>query len=215
METKLLSLEVKADEEGAIEGYGSVFDVVDNGNDIVAPGAFSNSIRSGRKIKMLLQHSASDVIGVWDEVSEDDKGLRVKGRILRQISKGAEAHELLKAGAIDGLSIGYRTVKGMDRQGRRVIMQADLWEVSLVTFPMNEMARIDSVKSGDISESDLEDILRSQGFSRTAAKAVVARGWKGYQDVLRDAGVSVPEVDPREADDLKRLLKSITQGGSQ
>lgn len=184
METKFLSLEWKADDEGVIEGYGSVFDTVDQGGDIVAPGAFSQSLRSGRKAKMLMQHDPSDVVGVWDEMEEDAKGLRVKGRLLKAVRKGAEAYELVKAGALDGLSIGYRTIKSMDRNGRRVIMQADLWEVSLVTFPMNEMARIDAVKAAEMDRNDIERLLTLRaGMSRSVARKLLASGYEGIKDM--------------------------------
>ncbi len=200
METKFLSLEWKADESGVIEGYGSVFDTVDQGGDIVAPGAFASSLRAGRKVKMLLQHDPSDVIGVWDELEEDGKGLRVKGRILTSVRKGAETHELVKAGAMDGLSIGYRTVKSMDRNGKRVILQADLWEVSLVTFPMNEMARIDAVKAAEMDRNEIERLLTLRaGLSRSVARKLLASGYDGIKD-MRGA------VDG--ADELARLLKA-------
>lgn len=200
METKFLSLEWKADEAGVIEGYGSVFDTVDNGGDIVAPGAFASSLRAGRKVKMLLQHDPSDVIGVWDELEEDGKGLRVKGRILTSVRKGAETHELVKAGAMDGLSIGYRTIKSMDRNGKRVILQADLWEVSLVTFPMNEMARIDAVKAAEMDRNEIERLLTLRaGLSRSVARKLLASGYDGIKD-MRGA------VDG--ADELARLLKA-------
>lgn len=200
METKFLSLEWKADEAGVIEGYGSVFDTVDNGGDIVAPGAFASALRAGRKVKMLLQHDPSDVIGVWDEVEEDGRGLRVKGRILTSVRKGAETHELVKAGAMDGLSIGYRTIKSMDRNGKRVILQADLWEVSLVTFPMNEMARIDAVKAAEMDRNEIERLLTLRaGLSRSVARKLLASGYDGIKD-MRGA------VDG--ADELARLLKA-------
>lgn len=200
METKFLSLEWKADDAGTIEGYGSVFDTVDQGGDIVAPGAFTSSLRAGRKAKMLLQHDPSDVIGVWDEMEEDEKGLRVKGRILTTVRKGAEAHELVKAGALDGLSIGYRTIKSMDRNGKRVILQADLWEVSLVTFPMNEMARIDAVKAAEMTEREMERMLtRDAGLSRSVALRLMGGGYDAVK-AMRDAGDG--------ADELARLLKA-------
>lgn len=199
VETKFLSLEWKADESGVIEGYGSVFDTVDQGGDIVAPGAFTNSLRAGRKVKMLKQHNPEDVIGVWDEVQEDERGLRVKGRLLQTVRKGAEAYELVKAGALDGLSIGYRTIKSMDRNGKRVIMQAELWEVSLVTFPMNELARVDAVKAAELSERELERLLtRDAGLSRSVAQRLMAGGYNAVK-TMRDAGDG--------ADELVRLLK--------
>lgn len=194
METKFLNLEWKASEGGVIEGYGSVFDTVDQGGDIVAPGAFANSLRIGRKVKMLMQHDPSDVIGVWDDLVEDERGLRVKGRLLTAVRKGAEAYELVKAGAIDGLSIGYRTVKSADRNGKRVIQQADLWEVSLVTFPMNELARVDAVKAAEMSERELERMLtRDAGLSRSVAQRLMAGGYDAVK-AMRDAGDGADEL---------------------
>lgn len=199
MEFKHVSLEWKADDEGAIEGYGSVFDVVDNGGDIIAPGAFKQSLSLGRKVKMLFQHDPSAVIGTWKSMEEDGRGLRVMGNILKTVRAGAEAYEYVKAGAIDGLSIGYRTVKSMDRNGRRVIMQADLWEVSLVTFPMNEMARIDAVKAADMSRNEIERLLTLRaGLSRSVARKLLADGYEGIKD-MRGA------VDG--ADELAELLR--------
>lgn len=184
MEFKHLSIEWKADDQGQIEGYGSVFDTVDLGGDIIAPGAFKQSLASGRRVKMLFQHDPSSVVGVWGTMEEDAKGLRVAGRMLTTVRAGAEAYELVKAGAIDGLSIGYRTVKSMDRNGKRVIMQAELWEVSLVTFPMNEMARIDAVKAADMSRNEIERLLTLRaGLSRSVARTLLAEGYKGINDM--------------------------------
>lgn len=194
MEHKHLSLEWKATEEGVIEGYGSVFDNVDLGGDIIAPGAFTNSLRAPRKVKMLWQHDAEKPIGIWDTLEEDGKGLRVSGRILTEIDKGRESLALVKAGAIDGLSIGYRTIKSMDRNGKRVIMQADLWEVSLVTFPMNELARIDAVKAAAMTERELErKLTRDAGFTRSVALALMAGGYDAVK-AMRDAGDGADEV---------------------
>jgi len=194
MEFKHLSLEWKADDQGMIEGYGSVFDVVDNGGDIIAPGAFRQSLNSGRKVKMLYQHDASAVVGVWNTLEEDGKGLRVSGKLLTTVKAGAEAYEYVKAGAIDGLSIGYRTVKSMDRNGKRVIMQAELWEVSLVTFPMNEMARIDAVKAADMTRDEIERLLTLRaGMSRSVARKLLADGYSGIKD-MRGAVAGADEL---------------------
>jgi HK97 family phage prohead protease len=130
-----------------IEGYASVFGRADRGGDIVAPGAYQRSLASieadGRRVKMLWQHDPSQPIGVWEEVVEDEKGLRVKGRILDDVARGREAAALLGAGAIEGLSIGYRTRKAhKDDKGRRHLTDLELWEVSLVTFPMLPDARV-------------------------------------------------------------------------
>ena len=194
MEFKHVSLEWKAEDHGTIEGYGSVFDVVDQGGDIIAPGAFRQSLASGRKVKMLFQHDPSAVIGTWKSMEEDAKGLRVAGKILTTVKSGAEAYEYVKAGAIDGLSIGYRTVKSMDRNGKRVIMQAELWEVSLVTFPMNEMARIDAVKAADMDRDELERLLTLRaGLSRSVARKLLADGYGGIKD-MRGAVAGADEL---------------------
>lgn len=203
MEYKHLSLELKADEAGLIEGYGSVFDVVDQGGDIVAQGAFTRSLQSGRRVKMLMQHDPAKVVGVWDEMAEDGNGLRVKGRLLTTVERGREAYELVKAGALDSLSIGYRTVKSMDRGGRRVIMQADLWEVSLVTFPMNEAARIDAVKAAGMTERELERLLtRDAGLSRSVALRLMSGGYDAVK-AMRDAG------DGECIEELAQFMRSI------
>ncbi|WP_417721209.1 HK97 family phage prohead protease [Salipiger sp.] len=130
-----------------IEGYASFFGACDQGGDVVQPGAYAASLKSllaeGRAVRMLWQHDPAQPIGVWDEVREDARGLWVKGRILDTVEKGREAAALIAAGAIDGLSIGYRTVKAAkDERGRRLLKELELWEVSLVTFPMLPSARV-------------------------------------------------------------------------
>lgn len=130
-----------------IEGYASLFGKCDQGGDVVQPGAYAASLKrlaaAGRAVRMLWQHDPAQPIGVWDEVREDASGLWVKGRILSGIEKGREAAELLAAGAIDGLSIGYRTLRAeRDGKGQRLLRELELWEVSLVTFPMLPEARV-------------------------------------------------------------------------
>lgn len=182
--TKSVSFEMKRepDEDGTIEGYASVFEVVDNGMDVVAPGAFRKSLGSGRKIRMLWQHDPEHPIGVWDVVREDERGLYVKGRISKDVSKGAEAIALYRMGAMDGLSIGFRTISASPEGNGRVrrIDEAELWEVSLVTMPMNEMA-VASVKSIRTIR-EFERALRDAGFSQREAKAIAADGFKGLAD---------------------------------
>lgn len=134
--------------EGAvISGYASVFGLVDQGNDVVQAGAYAESLKrmalEGRAVKMLWQHDPAQPIGVWDEVKEDAHGLFVRGRILRDVARGREAAALIAAGAVDGLSIGYRTKRAeKDGKGRRLLAEVELWEVSLVTFPMLREARV-------------------------------------------------------------------------
>lgn len=204
MEHKAITLDVKADGEGRIEGYGSVFGVTDLGGDVVEAGAFRESLTK-RMPKMLWQHDMGEPIGVWDEAVEDDKGLRMKGRLATNTTRGRDAYELAKMGALTGLSIGYRVADyEMDGNNRR-IKACDLYETSMVTMPMNELAQLTSVK-GEPSIGDVERALRTIGFSRTEAKAMASGAWKRREDVLREAGVTVPEDDQREVDALKALL---------
>ncbi|MEO1155337.1 MAG: HK97 family phage prohead protease [Pseudomonadota bacterium] len=138
-----------------IEGYASLFGASDRGGDIVCQGAYTRSLdalmAAGRRVKMLWQHDPAQPIGIWDEICEDARGLWVKGRILGAVERGREAVALVEAGAIDGLSIGYRTLKASkNTEGQRLLKEVELWEVSLVTFPMLPQARLDaSRKSGD------------------------------------------------------------------
>ena len=131
----------------ALEGYASLFGVVDRGGDVVLPGAYAASLKrmaaAGGRVRMLWQHDPAQPIGVWDEVREDARGLWVKGRLLTELERGREAVALLAAGALDGLSIGYRTIRAeRGPQGRRMLAEVELWEVSLVTFPMLPAARV-------------------------------------------------------------------------
>ena len=140
-----------------VQGYASVFGRRDQGGDVVQAGAYGASLKAlaaaGRRVKMLWQHDPAQPIGVWDEVREDATGLYVKGRILVDVERGREAAALLAAGAIDGLSIGYRTLRAeRDGKGQRLLAELELWEVSLVTFPMLPEARV-AAKSDDLAET--------------------------------------------------------------
>lgn len=129
----------------AIEGYASLWGVADLNGDVVAKGAFADSLAmSGAAgVRMLHQHESRAVVGVWDEIVEDDRGLRVAGRIFDWSPDARYARALARAGALDGLSIGFRS-KRARRDGRlRVLTEVELWEVSLVTFPMLPGARFD------------------------------------------------------------------------
>ncbi|ANB34222.1 HK97 family phage prohead protease [Rhodovulum sulfidophilum] len=163
--------------EGAvIEGYASVFGAADFGGDIVQGGAYAASLRQiaaeGRRVKMLWQHDPSEPIGVWDEVREDARGLYVKGRILTDVTRGREAAALVAAGALDGLSIGYRTKRASkDASGHRLLAELELWEVSLVTFPMLADARV-----GTKAEESAEALLRDLADAFAGARRALAEG---------------------------------------
>lgn len=213
IERKACAIEWKADAAtGQIEGYGAVFGNVDSYGDVILPGAFASVGNNSRKVKMLWQHDPGQPIGVWDEMREDDRGLYVKGRILSNVTKGQEAIALMEAGAIDGLSIGYRTKDSEWKDGNRYLKEVELWETSIVTFPANEMAGA-SLKSIE-TERDLERVLIDCGLSRKAAKAIAAQG-KGYLD-LRDAGAEDPDESLRDAGLIEAIkqLAIITKGQS-
>lgn len=172
--------QVKAvSEDGLFSGYGSVFNVVDSYKDVVAPGAFSESLES-RMPSLLWQHRMGEPIGVYTTVKEDNVGLYVEGKLALKTARGAEAYELLKMGALSGLSIGFITREdSYDRMTDiRTLKKLDLWEVSLVTFPANDAARVANVKSieGIQSMSDAERFLRDAGgFSKSQAQALISR----------------------------------------
>lgn len=144
-------------EAGRIEGYASLFDAPDQGGDLVARGAYAASLKrldaEGRRVKMLWQHDPAQPIGIWDQVREDARGLYVTGRLLETVGRAREAAALIAAGAIDGLSIGYRTLRATKNdKGQRLLQELELWEVSLVTLPMLPSARVTA--KGDSPEAD-------------------------------------------------------------
>jgi uncharacterized protein len=197
-QVRTFALSIKASgEDGAVEGYGSVFGVRDAYADVIANGAFAASLEAhkaaGTMPAMLWQHDSSEPIGVWSEMVEDEKGLRIKGRLALDTVRGKEAHALLKMGALNGLSIGFISKEWMyDRDSDvRTLTQVDLWEVSLVTFPANGHARITGVKAGEAGAvqtlKDAERCLRDAGFSADAARAFVAQVRRISPD-QRDAG---------------------------
>jgi HK97 family phage prohead protease len=163
-------------EDAVIEGYASLFGQVDQGSDVVQKGAYRSSLagleKESQRVKMLWQHDPAQPIGVWDEVREDDTGLWVKGRLLESTQKGHEAAALIRAGAMDGLSIGYRTKRAVkNEKGQRVLTELELWEVSLVTFPMLPSARV-AAKEFD---PDADETLRSIAEVFNDARQELAR----------------------------------------
>ena len=191
---------------GTFEGYGSVFGNKDLGNDVIESGAFAKSLkrRKPQNVKLLYQHKSDMPIGVFDEIREDDHGLVVKGRLALKTQAGAEAYELLKMGALDGLSIGFRVnpkeVSYDKRGNKRIIKEVDLMEVSLVTFPMNPQATVRSVKGEEISIREWENGLRDAfSLSRSEAKVAAKAVTKCFDQ---------REVD--ESTDLVEAIKNLT-----
>lgn len=146
-------LELKSlTEEGRFAGYASVFGVTDNQKDMMLPGAFVKSLQQpARDIKLLWQHRMDEPIGRFERIFEDEKGLYVEGRLLLGVARAREAYELLRSGAVGGLSIGYKPVAYDfdETSGTRLLKEVDLFEISLVTFPANEAAQVTVVKSGE------------------------------------------------------------------
>lgn len=139
-------------EEGRFAGYASVFGIVDNQKDVILPGAFAKSL-AGResRVKLLWQHQMDEPIGVIERIFEDAKGLYVEGRLLLNVARAREAYDLVRSGALEGMSIGYKPVDyDFDSEtGVRRIKEVALYEISLVTFPANAAANITVVKSGE------------------------------------------------------------------
>ena len=198
-------------DSGEFEGYGSVFGVKDSYDDVVVPGAFSKSLQTWREKSslpaMLWQHQMNEPIGIYTEMKEDDVGLYVKGRLLVDddpLARRAHAH--MKAGSLTGLSIGYMLKDWEYDKTKEVFLlkEIDLWEVSPVTFPSNDEARVSDVKSafarGEMpSQKSIERVLRDVGLSRTQAKAFMAGGYSTLN--LRDAD---------DVDSALNALKNIT-----
>jgi uncharacterized protein len=147
------ALPFPADEDGTFEGYASVFGVMDLGHDVVMPGAFHETLnqRGSEGVKLLWQHDPRQPIGLWQVLVEDRHGLFVRGKLDLETRKGREAMRLMHNGALDGLSIGYRTEQARKdpETGLRRLDRVDLWEISLVTFPLLPQARISRIKECD------------------------------------------------------------------
>lgn len=202
-ETKFSPMDFKRlTAEGTFEGYASLFGKLDLGRDMVMAGAFKDCLtrRGAAGVKLLYQHDPAEPIGIWLDISEDHVGLHVKGRLMQEVARAREVLSLMRAGALDGLSIGFRTIKGRTdaKTGIRRIEKADLWEISVVTFPMQTGARVRTVKqimaSGKApTERQFERWLtREAGFSRSHARALMRSGLKGLAATQDAAG---PDID--------------------
>ncbi len=148
-ELKRLALTPAVSADGAVEGYASLFGVVDLGRDLVEPGAFAASLRrrGASGVRFLFQHDPSEPIGAWTSISEDGRGLKVFGLLNLAVARAREVQALLRQGGLDGLSIGFRAVRSRRGPGGvRRLTEIDLWEVSVVTFPMLPEARVACVK---------------------------------------------------------------------
>ncbi len=177
-------------EDGTVEGYASLFGAIDQARDMVTRGAFAQTLRQRpvQRIPMLFQHDPAEPVGVWLELREDRRGLYARGRLIPEVARGRELLALIRAGAIDGLSIGFRTVKGRIDPGTRVrsLIAVDLWEISIVTFPLLAGARVHAVKDA---------ASRRPSFARTRAE----KEWRGVVAGEGAMPPSPPQIVPRRA----------------
>ncbi len=215
MERKFTPLgiaDVEAD--GMISGYASLFGEVDLGRDRVEQGAFRKSIKARGigGIRMLFQHDPAMPIGHWQEIREDERGLFVRGQLAKSATRAGEVLALIRDGALDGLSIGFRTVRSKTdaASGVRRILEADLWEISVVTFPMLPGARVEAVKAASRlvmppTKRDIERRLtRDAGLTRGQARALIAKGYSGLTCEREAAHITLP-----------RLARKIRQAATQ
>ncbi len=193
---------------GTFAGYGSVYGNIDQGDDIVAPGAFAESLKAhaakGRMPALLWQHKQSEPIGTFTAMREDEHGLYVEGKLALKTQRGAEAYELMQMKALSGMSIGFQSQEdNFDRKsGIRTITKGELWEVSLVTFPMNDAARVMHIKSIDdiVDFKSAERLLRDAGgFSRSEAVALVSR--------IK----SLAQSESVDEDETRQLIKALSR----
>jgi HK97 family phage prohead protease len=194
--------EIDQDDDGSFEGYASVFNNKDLGNDVIRRGAFLESIseRSPKGVKLLYQHKSDEPIGVIDSLEEDSKGLKIKGRLAMGTQKGKEVFELMKMGALDSMSIGYRLkpdgYKYDPKEKRRIIKSVDLMEISLVTFPMNPKAKVTKVKLAQMNVREIEHYLRDAGgMSMALAKQSANILYKSFNHGIEDQRDVVDSVE--------------------
>ena len=171
--------------DGTVEGYASLFGEIDQARDMVLRGAFTETLnrRGVRRIPMLFQHDPAEPVGIWLELREDHRGLYARGRLIPEVKRARELLSLLRAGAVDGLSIGFRTVKGrIDPRTRiRSLVAVDLWEISIVTFPLLAGARVAAVKeapSRPLSRVREWARPRLRGAERSRGPGRI-RAWRG------------------------------------
>ena len=168
-ETKFARADIAVEADGTFAGYASLFGKPDLGRDVVMPGAFAESLkrRGAEGVRMLWQHDPNQPIGTWLDMREDARGLYVRGRLAGGVGKAGEVLALIRAGAIDGLSIGYRTLRARKDQasGVRRLYAVDLFEVSVVTFPMLPGARVESIKRAPLART----LRRAAAMLRRAA----------------------------------------------
>lgn len=227
LKTKDFALQVKdVSDEGTFEGYGSVFGNRDSYGEKVMPGAFVESLarhkREGTSVLMLYQHDGYEPIGVWEDLAEDAKGLWGRGRLVMGVRRAEETYKLLKAGALRGLSIGYREVEVEPDGNDRLLKKLDLLEISPVSFPANRRARVDTVKSAGAlaleefarlvrdgeppAIKEFENILRDAGIPKSMAVSIAS---VGYAKAIRSESEASKGAANKPVDSLADLRAAI------
>jgi|TARA_R110001599_G_scaffold77282_2_gene211097 HK97 family phage prohead protease len=216
-EIKLTKIDEVSEEYGTFEGYASVFENTDLGNDVIKTGAFKKSLRKRtyKGIKLLYQHKSDMPIGVFDEIKEDAHGLYVKGRLALKTATGRDAYELLKLGALDAMSIGFRAnpdeISYDKRSQKRTIGEVDLLEISLVTFPMNPQALVRSVKADKISIREWENGMRDAfTLSRSEAKVAAKAVYQVFEEKKNSEMLDGLDANMELVDAIKNLTLTLT-----
>jgi HK97 family phage prohead protease len=174
IETRDFAVRLAPDDAGLVSGYAALWNKPDAFGDVLVRGAFAASLalhaKQDTRPLMLWSHDPASPIGVWDELREDARGLKVTGRLVLEATGGRDAYALMKAGAVDGLSIGFRTVKAapLPNAGRRV-EAVDLIEISIVARPAQSAARVTNVKSAAVAAPDAAGLA---AFIRRAAAKI-------------------------------------------
>jgi hypothetical protein len=223
-ETKNFTFEIKANlEKNEFEGYASVFNYKDSGDDIIEPGAFTKTIQESKRVKVLWQHDPYQPIGKPMYMAEDSKGLHVKAKI-SPTQLGKDVVQLMRDGVIDELSIGYNTVKADwdNLAGARRIKEVRLWEFSPVTFAMNDQAGVTGVKSLATGISRMSEWIdeelkagkvlseKNKGLVEGAIKALTALLDASEKGIEPPAGTQQPNEDEKKAaEDILGILKNM------
>ena len=168
----------------AIEGYAARYNERDLNGDVVARGAFDRSLdQNDQSVAMLYQHDTKTPIGRWLSFENRAEGLWVRGELILGSDMARNTYALIAARALDGLSIGYKTVRAQKEQNGRRIIDADLWEISVVTFPMALNARIHSFDPPGATCPPPDDIRRPAGRALNPSPLSARQ----FANVLHDA----------------------------
>lgn len=225
MKNMSVSFEIKSyheeDEERKFSGYANTFDHKDRAGDITMKGAFTKSLKKhleeGTRPLMLMHHDHSRPVGVWEKLVEDEKGLYVEGRLTKGVRDADEAYALLKDGALNSMSIGYKVVDESwdNTKSANLLHQVDLFEISLVSIPANEQSTVISVKSDDgVNTRALERVLRDAGLSRSEAKTLLSKGVSGLsqqREAVNEEDCNNSTIDSKSEQQaqLKRMLSIL------